>query len=147
MKPVFSAMAVAAGLLLASALPHRASTGRGPRPGPRLLTQEECRQLVLRALEDKGVNTQNPTLELTDDPYDPALPDFYNLEAHDVDVNGNYASLGSFAVDSRTADLWYSVVCWELKSPGLRRLQEVIRRRIGLTEGGYRKLRRPGPRC
>jgi len=123
------------------------SSAQPPESASKLLTQEDCRQLVLEALKIQGIKTQDPTLELIDDPYDPDFPDFYNVEAHDVDVHGHYASLGAFAVDRRTGDLWYAVVCWELKSPQLKRLQEAIRKRIGITEKEYRKLRRRGPMC
>jgi hypothetical protein len=103
--------------------------------------------MVLSILKDQGHNMQDPTIELSDLPYDRDFPDFYNIETHDVDANGNYPSLGSFAVDKRTGDIWDLIVCREYMSKSVKKLQQAIRKRLGITEDTYRKLRRPGPTC
>jgi hypothetical protein len=122
-------------------------TSARPQSAFKLLTQDECRQMILSILKDQGHNMQNPTIELSDLPYDQDFPDFYNIETHDVDVNGNYPSLGSFAVDKRTGDVWDLIVCREYMSKSVTKLQQAIRKRLGITEDKYRKLRRPGPMC
>lgn len=63
-----------------------------------------------------------------------ALPDPPNSPIH-------------YAIDLRDADVWYAPLCGKLASPSLKKLQSVIRNRIGLTPGEYRKLLRPGPFC
>jgi hypothetical protein len=76
-----------------------------------------------------------------------AFPGFYVFEA-EVDNNpGGSVVFGHYAVDQRTGDVWEGVVCKEYTSSKLQQAQRVIRRRIGLTDAEYGRLRRPGPFC
>ena len=51
------------------------------------------------------------------------------------------------SVDPNTGDVWSADVCEEYKTQPLRKLQQTIRKRIGLTDGEYKTLRKPGPMC
>jgi hypothetical protein len=66
-----------------------------------------------------------------------------NLEDPTVGV----FQVGYYAVDRNTADTWDAGFCREISSPSLAHFQVVIRKRIGLTDTAYRKLRKPGPFC
>jgi len=52
-----------------------------------------------------------------------------------------------YAVDRKTGEVWSGVVCESLTSPSLRKLQNAIRTRIGLTADEFLKVRRRGPEC
>jgi hypothetical protein len=52
-----------------------------------------------------------------------------------------------FAVDRQTGEVWESVICQRIASPSLRKLQAALRKRIGLTDEEYRKIKRLGPMC
>ncbi|HEV2387329.1 MAG TPA: hypothetical protein VGS20_08745 [Candidatus Acidoferrales bacterium] len=136
---------IAVWILLGFAAPPEASAQR--KPAYKLLTQEECRRLVLGLLKNEGASMDDPTLNLIDLPYDQSLPDFYSMEVWDADARGYYHHVGSFSVDERTGSVWDVVVCHEYKSKSLRELQRKIRKRLGISAEEYRKLRRPGPLC
>ena len=52
-----------------------------------------------------------------------------------------------YAVDLRTGEVWDAPTCEKLTSPSLKKLQNAVRDRIGLTADEYRKIGRPGPFC
>ncbi len=52
-----------------------------------------------------------------------------------------------YAVDPRTGDVWSAVFCERIARRKLSRLQAALRRRIGLTNAHYERLKRPGPLC
>jgi hypothetical protein len=52
-----------------------------------------------------------------------------------------------YAVDRRTVDVWSSVICRQIATPALTRLQAGLHKRIGLTKAQYEGLKRPGPLC
>jgi hypothetical protein len=52
-----------------------------------------------------------------------------------------------YAVDRRTCDVWSAVFCRRIARRKLSRLQAALRRRIGLTNAQYERLKRPGPLC
>ncbi len=120
----------------------------GPARPAKEITQDQARHLVLDFLKAETKFTRLPKFGL-DDYSDPYFPDFFFFEATWDNPHQPPASvvLGDYAVDRRTGDLWYGTVCWELKSAHLKRLQQAIRKRIGITEKEYRKLRRRGPMC
>jgi hypothetical protein len=55
--------------------------------------------------------------------------------------------IGFVALDPLTADVWNGTVCEELRSPQVAAIQRKIRRRIGLSDRQYRRLKAPGPEC
>jgi hypothetical protein len=52
-----------------------------------------------------------------------------------------------YAVDRRTGDIWSAVLCERIARHGLSRLQAALRKRIGVTNAEYERLKRPGPLC
>ncbi len=101
--------------------------------------------MVYRALESQGA-TKLPKFGLEHYKND-YFPDFCFFEASADHPGPGSGVVGHYAVDRSTGDVWDGVVCRELRSPGLENLQRTVRKRIGLTEKEYRKLRRPGPMC
>jgi len=76
----------------------------------------------------------------------PDFPEFYAFEALNDQRTGS-ANIGFFFVDPRTGDVWNGVICEQFQSPPLRKLQQAIRNRIGLTDEHYRTIRTEGPMC
>jgi hypothetical protein len=52
-----------------------------------------------------------------------------------------------YAVDLRTGEVWGEASCQTMTSPSLKKLQTIIRTRIGLTNGEYRNIRPRTPGC
>lgn len=52
-----------------------------------------------------------------------------------------------YAVDRQTGDVWNAVICELITSSSLTKVQVALRRRIGLTDVEYRKLKKLGPLC
>lgn len=120
---------------------HRASSD------PPRVSLEEAQRLVYKALESEGAGaTKLPGFGLSayKDPY---FPEFYFFEATWDNTGEGSVVIGHYAVDPRTGDVWDAVVCEELDSPSLRKLQQATRKRLGVTQKEYHKLRRPGPMC
>jgi hypothetical protein len=61
------------------------------------------------------------------------LPDYYMLHAY-YNEPSHLASIGSYAVNRRTADLWERLECKRLRSKGLEALQKELRKQQGLSE-------------
>ena len=104
---------------------------------------QDARRLVRAAL---------PALALTAGPvyidqghFDPDKG-FYFFAASRSNPGGS-GTVGYFAVHRITGDVWDGVVCQEYKTAAIARLQTSIRRKLGLTEAAYQKLKRQGPDC
>lgn len=108
------------------------------------ISWEQARQLVYKAAENQAATTL-PKFGL-DSYRDPDFPDFYFFEATWDNPQGSVV-IGHYAVDSRTGDVWDGVVCREIQTRSLRRLQQQIRKSMGIDEKGYQRLRRTGPMC
>jgi hypothetical protein len=126
-------------LLLASALPQQVAAKR-PQ-----LTIKQARRLVISVLEENGAaKLKNFNLESMKDSLDPT---FYFFEATWNNTKGGSNIIGHYAVDPPTGDVWSGIVCDEITSPTIRRLQRRIQSHLGITPGTYQKLRRPWPMC
>jgi hypothetical protein len=104
---------------------------------------KDARQLVITALPSRTTSLPGFGLEQAKNNN---YPDRFFFEATWDNPKGSVV-VGHYAVDPRTGDVWNAIVCEELKSPSLKTLQQRVRKRLGLTEREYRKLRRPGPMC
>jgi hypothetical protein len=112
---------------------------------PRKLTLNEVRQLARTALTERA--RRLPGLDL-EDHKSPNFPDFYFLiVTWGPPRSEQGGTVEQLAVDATTGDVWSGVVCREMRSPALLKLQKSIRNRIGLTERNYRRLRKKGPMC
>ena len=112
---------------------------------PPSITVAEAHQLVY-ALLDADDWTKLPGFAIEKLYISPTFPGFYEIHAT-WDNPGGGNSVGRYAVAEATGDVWDSVMCGRFTSPALLKAQEVLRKRIGLTEAEYRKLRKPGPGC
>lgn len=134
MSALRSAATLSALLALPLALPAVAS-GRA-----RDLTADEARRLVIRALQP--AQRSLPGLELSAS-YD--VPGFYNFAALWDPPDQESPVVGFFAVNRATGDVWEMVLCTKRTSAELRRLQDELRKRIGLTGDELRKMTDEAP--
>ena len=111
--------------------------------GRRELAVEEGHELVMAAIPDSAKRL--PKFEL-DDFTIPEQPRFFFVEAL-RDNPGGSVVYGNYAVDKVTGDVWSAVICREEKSRRLRAVQRQSRRKIGLSNGAYKKAKRSGPLC
>ncbi len=111
------------------------------------ISTETAAELVRAALDGtKERPTKLPgfRLELMERPLDST---FYFFEVTWSSPTWASPLVGSYAVDPKTGDVWDGIVCRQFKGSKLEELQRAARRKIGLTDGEYRKLRRHGPMC
>jgi hypothetical protein len=102
------------------------------------VTLEEANELMTALFRDRGASGSSlEEYEVKD------YPEFQFFQAmgHDPLRHIHYA------VDRKTGEVWSGVVCENLTSPSLNKLQNAIRNRIGLTPDEFRKVRRRGPLC
>jgi hypothetical protein len=79
--------------------------------------------------------------------FDAQFQGFYFIHAEWDSPSKNSAAIGHFAVERATGDVWDWVVCGQFHSPSLSSAQQALRKRIGLTDAEYLKIRKPGPFC
>ncbi|HEV1284969.1 MAG TPA: hypothetical protein VNU44_06645 [Bryobacteraceae bacterium] len=79
--------------------------------------------------------------------FDAEFQDFYFIHAEWDSPAHNSAAIGHFAVERATGDVWDWVICGQFHSPSLTAAQQALRKRIGLTDAEYLKIRKPGPFC
>lgn len=96
------------------------------------LSQDQARKIVLMYLESQGYRTTAPNFDLENDPSDPELPDYYMFHAY-YNEPSHLASIDSYAVNRRTAELWERLECKCLRSKGLEALQKDLRKQQGLS--------------
>ena len=105
---------------------------------PRNVSLEEAHELVKAFQKDHGEGgyalEKYEVKEYSEFEFFQAVPDPQRSRLH-------------YAVDLRTGEVWDGVFCENLTSPSLKKLQNAIRIRIGLTQDEYRKAQRPGPMC
>ena len=123
-------------LMLAPISPHAAAQ--------RHLSPAEANALVIKALEPAGIKgLRGFSVEQSAG----ARSDkFYVFEAT-WDNPGGSVVFGAYAVDRVTGDVWDAVVCREFTSEALGKIQRAIRKRIGLSDKDYARLKRLGPMC
>jgi hypothetical protein len=104
---------------------------------------EEARELVYALLAPTGCTKAKCDVELLPDKYFPRL---YFFEGLWPNPSGS-PHIGSWAVDPATGDLWDANVCVEYKNSRITKLQLLLRKRIGLTQGAYAKVKGRPPMC
>ena len=105
---------------------------------PRDVTLEEANELVRAFFRDHGESSPDLDEYKVKD-----CPGFQFFQAVPDPPDGRI----HYAVDLRTGDVWDVSVCEKLTSTSMKKLQNAIRNRIGLTADEYRKIGRPGPFC
>ena len=109
---------------------------------PRKITAAEAEALVVRAVESTRGARGGFVIE--SDSSEPP----YKFEVRAANpTHPTQPLIDFFFVDADTGDVWSDIVCKEYTSPSLKKLQQTIRKRIGLTDQEYHKLRKPGPKC
>jgi hypothetical protein len=110
----------------------------------RAITVQEGRQLVYRSLRVEGFIHQRLSVSYY------KVPDFPAFQFFDVQYGTNpYGSstVGAYAVEETTGEVWDGIRCGHYTSPVLRKMQQQLRRRIGLTDEDRRRIQKPGPNC
>jgi hypothetical protein len=79
--------------------------------------------------------------------FDAEFQGFYFIHAEWDSPSRNSAAIGHFAVERTTGDVWDWVVCGQFNSPSLSTAQRALRKRIGLSDAEYQKIRKQGPFC
>jgi hypothetical protein len=109
----------------------------------RNVTLEEASDLVYAYLESGGCTKNSCSVDRI---HDADWPAFYSFQAMWPNPYGS-PNLGYFKVDPRTGDVWNGVICGGFTSPSLVKLQQAIRKRIGLSDEEYRKTPKNAPMC
>ena len=107
------------------------------------ISREESRDLVYALLEPSGCTRRTCDIETLQDEYFPQLFLFEGLWSNPT----GSPHIGAWAVDPKTADLWDANVCVEYRPTRVTVLQQRLRRRIGLTDEQYKKLKKQPPMC
>ena len=109
----------------------------------RLVTVVEARQLVLAALPARTKHLPKFGLEGGLDSRDAR---FYIFTAYWAGAPNGSMVIGNYAVDASTADVWNApAACVEMSTPALRKVQQQVRSRIGMSPSQYRKQKRRCP--
>jgi len=111
-----------------------------PAVQSRELNVDEARTLVRALLKDGW--TRLPGFKIVDFPnesrLDPWFPRYHVIHAL-YDNPGGSATVGHYAVDLTTGDVWDWVGCARYTSPALAMAQIQVRKQIGLTRTEYKK--------
>jgi hypothetical protein len=109
----------------------------------RPITVNEASELVRALLKPDGW-TKLPGFVLYQALFDAEFQDFYFIHA---EWGKPPVAIGHYAVERSTGEVWDWVRCGEFDSPSLHDAQEALRKRIGLSDGEYQKIRKRGPFC
>jgi hypothetical protein len=136
---------LAAALMLLWSLPIFAASAPPTRP----VGLDEARELAYAAsppTKDDKNRLRKPWVEDVGKEPDPRV-DFYFFCVHWDLPDDPVDVVNWLAVDVQTGDVWDGDVCREYKSAALTQLKRTIRKRIGLSQQEYWKLKRVGPMC
>jgi hypothetical protein len=112
----------------------------------RSITVSEASELVNALLKPDGW-TRLKGFVLYQALFDAEFQGFYFIHAEWDSPSKNSAAIGHFAVERTTGDVWDWVVCGQFNSPSLSAAQQALRKRIGLSDEEYKKIRKQGPFC
>ncbi len=116
-----------------------------PANQPLTVSMEEAKELVFKALPLKM--RRLPKFSL-DGGLDSDHPGFYFIAAMWEGFPNGSAVIGHYAVDASTGDVFSATVsCDEMSNHAIRKLQAKIRKRIGLSDAEYHKIKGKGPLC
>jgi hypothetical protein len=109
----------------------------------RTITVNEAQDLV-RALLKPDAWTKLPGFVLYQALFDAEFQDFYFIHA---ESGKPPVAIGHYAVERTTGEVWDWVKCGRFNSPSLTAAQQALRKRIGLADEEYQRIRKPGPFC
>jgi len=110
---------------------------------PLTITIEQGRQLVYALLKQSGCTAGTCAVDRLSNNY---FPQFIFYQAFWPNPSGS-PLIGSWAIDPQTADIWDANLCAEYSSSAVVRLQQRLRKRIGVTQDTYKKLKQRPPMC
>jgi hypothetical protein len=112
-----------------------------------MLAPEDGRALAMAVLTESGADKLSSFSLETEKDSAKVYDGFYLFGAMWAGEPEGSVIIGYYAVDKRTGDVWEATACNEYSFPALKRLQDAVRRRAGMGESDYRRLRRKGPYC
>ena len=111
-----------------------------------IVSVDDARALILAVMHDsKSDKLPGFFVEHSETAF--AFPGFYLFSAMWQGSSPGSVLIGNYAVDTRTGDVWSAVACEAIHSPSLAKLQNKIRKRVGLSGEMYKTLKKPGPYC
>ena len=110
----------------------------------RELQRKEAGELVKIWLTSQRFDTGSPRFALEPDPDHPTFPDFYFFSPV-YEQSESAPTLGHFAVNRKTGDVWDWELCQRLQSGALRAAQKSLRKKLGLSEQKYNKFSKLAP--
>lgn len=116
----------------------------GAVPRDKRLSEEEAKKLVLTTLRSQRMNVERIESGSNNDRLGSG---FYSFRAVGPFNPLGSNTIGNFLVNPATGDVFNGLFCEEYHTPALRKLQTAIRKRFGISQDDYRKLRRPSPLC
>ena len=110
------------------------------------ISATEARELVLVLLRTNGW-TKLAGFEIDVGPYiEPDRPGYYYIHAICDNPDGSN-TVGHWAVDQITGDVWDSAACALYTSPALSKAQEKVRQRVGMAASEYKRSRKNASWC
>jgi hypothetical protein len=109
----------------------------------RAITVPEASELVRALLKPDGW-TKLRGFVLYQALFDAEFQDFYFIHA---EWGKPPVAIGHYAVERSTGDVWDWVKCGRFTSPSLAAAQQLLRKRIGLTDAEYQRIHKSGPFC
>jgi hypothetical protein len=114
-----------------------------PSDGPKTITRNQARELLLQALQERGYPTRASNFEL-DNEDDKYFPNFYAFHSYS-NSKTRLVSTGIFAVNKRTADVWDEAQCHKIDVPKIRPFQIKLRKQTELTDEEFASLTKEAP--
>jgi hypothetical protein len=90
------------------------------------ITRDQAREIVSVFLKSQGYHVTSPKFDLENAQDDADFPDFYLFAAYQ-DTAARLVTIGSYAVNRKTADLWERIGCTKIKSKAIEPLQKQLR--------------------
>ena len=108
------------------------------------ITREDAMSLVRAWLTSEGYPTRSQHFILEADPDRADFPAFYFFTAS-FEQEQSVPTIGHFAVNRRTANLWDWELCKKLSKSSLRAKQAVLRKKARVSERDYQKSSQAAP--
>ena len=107
------------------------------------LSVEEARSIVMALVAAHGCSVATCAVEPVEDRY---FPQFLFFDVYWPNPTGS-PHIGMWAVEPKTADLFSALGCAEYRTRAVSRVQERLRKRLGLTAAEHKALKQRPPMC
>jgi hypothetical protein len=108
------------------------------------IAPEDAQSLVKKWLTSQGYDTGSSRFILEPDPEHSGFPEFYFFSAA-YEQEQSVPTLGHFAVNRKSTDLWDWELCKRLRAPAVRSVQRSLRKKLGLSKQDYRRVSKDAP--